>query len=88
MAVLFEMGQCIFEKKMTVIISKEGGRNLQVGTQTKLEDSGPWKKSYRQTSDNILKIIDITLLTKVHILKARVFTVVTHRCGELDHKES
>lgn len=40
MVVLFEMGQCIFgKKKWTVIISKEGGRNLQVGTQTKLEDS-------------------------------------------------
>ena len=27
------------KKKWTVIISEEGGRNLQVGTQTKLEDS-------------------------------------------------
>lgn len=40
MAVLFEMGQCIFgKKKLTAIISKGGGRNLQVGTKTKLEES-------------------------------------------------
>ena len=30
--------------------------------------------------DSILKIRDITLLTKVHILKAMVFPVVMHRC--------
>ena len=30
--------------------------------------------------ESILKIRDITLLTKVHILKAMVFPVVMHRC--------
>ena len=37
--------------------------------------------------DSILKIIDITLLTKVHIVKAMVFPVVIWM-WELDHKES
>ena len=36
--------------------------------------------------DNILKSRDITLLTKVHIVKAIVFPVVMYGC-ELDHKE-
>ena len=30
--------------------------------------------------DRILKIRDITLLTKVHIVKAIIFPVVTYRC--------
>ena len=37
--------------------------------------------------DSILKSRDITLLTKVLIVKAMVFPVVIYRC-ELDHKES
>ena len=37
--------------------------------------------------DSILKSRDITLLTKVHIVKAVVFPVVMYGC-ELDHKES
>ena len=36
--------------------------------------------------DSILKSRDITLLTKVHLVKAMVFPVVTHGC-ELNHKE-
>ena len=36
----------------------------------------PWKKSYDQLS--ILKSRDITLLTKVHLLKAIVFPVVMY----------
>ena len=35
--------------------------------------------------DNILKSRDITLPTKVHIIKAIVFPVVMHGC-ELDHE--
>ena len=31
---------------------------------------------------------DITLLTKVHIVKAMAFPVVMYGCGELDYKES
>ena len=37
-----------------------------------------WKKSY--DLDSILKIRDITLLTKVHIVKAMVFPVVMYGC--------
>ena len=36
--------------------------------------------------DSVLKNRDITLLTKVHIVKAMVFPVVMYGC-ELDHKE-
>ena len=36
--------------------------------------------------DNVLKSRDITLSTKVHIVKAMVFPVIMCRC-ELDHKE-
>ena len=37
-------------------------------------------------SDSILKSRDITLLTKVNIIKAMVFPLVMHGC-ELDYKE-
>ena len=37
--------------------------------------------------DSILKSRDITLLTKVHIIKAIVFPVVMYWIWELDHKE-
>ena len=36
--------------------------------------------------DTVLKSRDITLLTKVHIVKAMVFPVVMYRC-ELDREE-
>ena len=36
--------------------------------------------------DSILKSRDITLLTKVHLVKAMVFPVVMYGC-ELEHKE-
>ena len=39
----------------------------------------PWKKSYDQTS-SILKSRDITLPTKVHLVKAMVFPVVMYGC--------
>ena len=45
----------------------------------------PWKKSYENLG-SILKGRDITLLTKVYIVKAMVFPVVMYGC-ELDHKE-
>ena len=38
--------------------------------------------------DSILKSRDITVLTKVHLAKARVFPVVMYGSEELDHKES
>ena len=37
--------------------------------------------------DNILKSRDITLLTKVCLVKTMVFPVVVYRCEKLDHKE-
>ena len=37
--------------------------------------------------DSVLKSRDITLLTKVHIVKAMVFPVVMYGC-ELDYKET
>ena len=39
------------------------------------------------TLDSILKDSDITLLTKVHLVKAMVFPVVMYECRELDYKE-
>ena len=38
----------------------------------------PWKEGYDQPS--ILKSRDITLLTKVHLVKAMVFPVVMYGC--------
>ena len=43
----------------------------------KLKDAA-WKKSYDQLS--ILKSRDITLLTKVHLVKAMIFPVVMYGC--------
>ena len=39
----------------------------------------PWKESYDKL-DSILKSSDITLVTKVHIVKAMVCPVVMYRC--------
>ena len=39
----------------------------------------PWKKSYDQ-SRQLLKSRDITLPTKVDLVKATIFPVVTYRC--------
>ena len=39
----------------------------------------PWKKSYDQPRQHI-KSRDITLSTKVHLVKAMVFPVVMYRC--------
>ena len=49
-----------------------------VSTAMKLKDT-PWKKSYDQL-ESILKSRDITLLTKVHLVKAMVFPVVMYGC--------
>ena len=37
--------------------------------------------------DRVLQSRDITLLTKVHLVKAMVFSVVMYEC-KLDHEES
>ena len=44
----------------------------------KLKDARSWKESFDDL-DSILKSKDITLLTKVHIVKATVFPVVMYR---------
>ena len=44
----------------------------------KLKDITPWKESYDQLI--ILKSRDITLPTKVHLVKAMVFPVVMYGC--------
>ena len=46
----------------------------------------PWKKSYDQLS--ILKSRDITLTTKVHLVKAMVFPVVMYGCESWTIKKS
>ena len=40
----------------------------------------PWNKSYDQARQHIIKSRDITLLTKVNLVKAMVFPVVMYRC--------
>ena len=40
----------------------------------------PWKKSNEKNLGNILKSRDITVLTKVHLVKAMVFPVVMYEC--------
>ena len=46
----------------------------------------PLERKAMTNLDNILKSRDVTLLTKVHIVKVMVFPVVMYGC-ELDHKE-
>ena len=40
----------------------------------------PWKKSYDQPRQHIKKQRDITLPTKVHVVKATFFPVITYGC--------
>ena len=40
----------------------------------------PWKKSYDLDLDSLLKSRDITLTTKVHLVKSMVFPVVIYGC--------
>ena len=45
----------------------------------KLKDLTPWRKSYTNL-ESILKSRDITLLTKVRLLKAMIFPVIMYGC--------
>ena len=47
----------------------------------------PWKESY-DNLDSILKSRDITLPTKVRLVKAMFFPVVMYGCESWDYKES
>ena len=53
----------------------------------KLKDAYSWKKPMTNI-DSILKSRDITLPTKVRLVKAMVFPVVMYGYEELDYKES
>ena len=55
-------------------ITAYGDCNHEIKTLT------PWMKSSMNNLDSILKSRDITLLTKVHIVKAMVFLVVMYGC--------
>ena len=48
----------------------------------------PWKKSYNQPRYSIFKSRDITLPTKVRLVKAVVFPVVTYGCESWTMKEA
>ena len=47
---------------------------------TKLKDSYSLEDKAIKKLDSILKFRDIILPTKVHIVKAMVFTIVVYRC--------
>ena len=46
-----------------------------------------WQES-NDKLDSVLKIRDITLLTKVHIVRAKVFTVVMYGCESWTTKKA
>ena len=48
-------------------------------TKKKKKTLTPWKESYDQPRQH-LKSIDITLQTKVHLVKAIIFPVVMYGC--------
>ena len=49
---------------------------------------GPWKKRYDKPREQILKSGDITLPTKICLVKATVFPVVMYRCENWTIKKS
>ena len=52
----------------------------------KLKDAYPFGTKVMTNLDGIFKSRDVTLPTKVHLVKAMVFPVVMYGC-ELDYKE-
>ena len=52
----------------------------------KLEDNCSFGRKAMTNIDSVLKSKDITLLEKVHIVKAMIFPVIMYEC-ELDHKK-
>ena len=48
----------------------------------------PWKESYDQPRQHIKKHRDITLPTKVHLVKAMVLPVVMHGCESWNIKKA
>ena len=49
----------------------------------KLKDAYSWEDKTMTNLDRILKSRDVTLLTKVHLIKAMVFPVVMYGCESL-----
>ena len=64
------------------MLFRSAPKSLQMVTAAmKLKTLTPWKESYDQLIKKpILKSIDITLSTKVHLVKAMVFPVVMYGC--------
>ena len=63
-------------------------KSLQMMTAAmKLKIFAPWNKSYDQPRQYI-KSRDITLLTKVHLVKALVFPVVMYGCEKWTIKKA
>ena len=54
----------------------------------KLKDATPEKKSYVQPRQHIIKSRDITLPTKVHLVKAMIFPVVMYGCESWTTKKA
>ena len=54
----------------------------------KLKDACSLEEKLVTNPESILKTRDITLLTKVHIVKAMVFPVVMYRCESLTVKKA
>ena len=77
---LLNLGQLLKEDANALIQYLQGTeKSLQmVIAAMKLKDT-PWKESYDQP-DSILKGRDITLPTRVHLVKAMVFPVVMYGC--------
>ena len=76
--------QPIFSKKLIRVWTFKITANDECSHEIKT--LAPWKKAMRNL-DSILKSRDITLLTKVHLVKAMFFSVVMCGCKELDHRE-
>ena len=54
----------------------------------KLKDACSLEEKLWQTLDNILKSRDITLPTKVHVVKAMVFPVIIYKCERWTRKKA
>ena len=64
-------------------------KSLQIANAaTKLKDACSMEQKATTNLDSILKSRDITLLTKVHIVKAMVFPVVLYGCESWTIKKS
>ena len=64
-------------------------KSLQMVTAAmRLKDACSLEEKLMTNLDSILKSRDITLPTKVHLVKAMVFPLVTYRCESWTYKEN